>query len=420
MAVAASSGFESTVVEGYSYVLDMRTLYNETDGEEGALVVATNASFGVDQGDPDDYPLWGAMYDSLGQQGVLSAAATANASWNIDEVGDVPTAFESPYLLSVTNTNDQDLKAYAGYGVNTIDLGAPGSSIYSTTPNDNYGYKSGTSMATPHVTGVLAFLFAAADSAMMEAYKTAPDSIALMIKNYMMYNVDPIPALEGITVTGGRLNLNNAVMAMDTLPVGPELMVSHDSIEMLLMPSQSDTSSLLVANEGGGTINYTVSVPDSVSWIEIDDEPGTLYSGEADSLQLVLSAEGLENGDYYGAIHVLTPDTLTIPVLMSVGLDTRGKGNIAAKEATIKASPNPFSRQVQFEITVPQKAATSVAVYSLTGTRVATLADRQMAGRQNITWKGVSDAGEKLPDGVYLVRLVNNTSSLTRKIILQR
>lgn len=421
MAIAASSGFESTVVEGYSYVLDMRTLYNETDGEEGAFVVATNASFGVDQGDPDDYPLWGAIYDSLGQQGVLSAAATANASWDIDEVGDVPTAFESPYLLSVTNTNDQDQKAFAGYGLNTIDLGAPGSSIYSTTPNDNYGYKTGTSMATPHVTGALAFLFSAADSSTMEAYKTAPDSIALMIKDYMMFNADPLPALEGITVSGGRLNINNAVMAMDTIPLGPEMLVSHDSIDMLIMPAQSDTMSMVVSNDGGGTVNYTASVPDTISWIEIDNEPGTLYEGQSDSLQLVLNTEGLENGDYYGELHVMSQqDTATVVVEITVGLDTGEESFAHQKETTLKAGPNPFSQQVRFNLFVPEQMQTTLHIYDLSGKQVANLLDRSIGGTHTITWNGVSDAGNVLPDGVYILRLANDRNILTKKIVLQR
>lgn len=421
MAIAASSGFESTVVEGYSYVLDMRTLYNETDGEEGAFVVATNASFGVDQGDPDDYPLWGAIYDSLGQQGVLSAAATANASWDIDEVGDVPTAFESPYLVSVTNTNDQDEIAFAGYGLNTIDLGAPGSSIYSTTPNDNYGYKTGTSMATPHVTGALAFLFSAADSAMMEAYKTAPDSIALMIKDYMMFNVDSLPSLEGITVSGGRLNINNAVMAMDTIPLGPELLVNHDSLEMLIMPDQSDTMSLVVSNAGGGTVNYSTSVSDTISWIEIDNEPGTLYESQSDSLQLIINTEDLENGDHYGEIVVMSQqDTATVVVEITVGLDTGEESFVQDQETTMNAGPNPFSREVRFNLFVPRQMQTSLGVFDLSGKQVAALLDRDIRGTHTVTWNGASDEGKVLPDGVYIVRLANDSNILTKKIVLQR
>jgi len=133
MPIAGESSVESVVVEAYGYVLEMRKLWNETGGEFGAFVISTNASFGVDFGNPANYPLWSAIYDSLGFAGVLSAAATMNSHQNVDIVGDMPTACNSDYLITVTNTTNNDEKhSMAAYGVTTIDIGAPGSSIYST------------------------------------------------------------------------------------------------------------------------------------------------------------------------------------------------------------------------------------------------------------------------------------------------
>ena len=122
--VAGSSSQESTVVEALSYVYVVRERYDQTDGQEGAFVVVDNCSFGVNEGQPEDYPIWEAMYDSLGNLGILSIGATANANWDIDEVGDIPTAFETPYMISVTNTTNKDEKnTGAAYGETTIDLG---------------------------------------------------------------------------------------------------------------------------------------------------------------------------------------------------------------------------------------------------------------------------------------------------------
>ena len=211
--IAGSSGTESIVVEAYGYVLEMRARYNETNGAEGAFIVATNASFGVDYGNPANYPIWCGIYDDLGEVGVLSCGATANINLNVDVQGDVPTACGSDFLISVTNTTDDDLKnSGAAYGATTIDLGAPGTSILNATPGNSYGYKTGTSMATPTVTGAIALLYSAANESLMQSYKENPAEVALQMRQFLLESVDPISSLNGITVTGGRLNIYNAIL----------------------------------------------------------------------------------------------------------------------------------------------------------------------------------------------------------------
>jgi subtilisin family serine protease len=213
MAVQGSSGVEATVVRAYGYVLKQRKIYRETNGVHGAFVVSTNSSFGVDYGQPQNYPLWCAFYDSLGAEGILNACATANININIDVTGDIPTACPSPFMVSVTNTTHNDVKnSGAAWGPTTIDLGAPGTSVLSTTTTGNYGNLTGTSMATPHVAGGFALMYAAASQSLIQAYKNNPDSIALVFKNKMLQSVDTIPSLLGTTVSGGRLNIFKALL----------------------------------------------------------------------------------------------------------------------------------------------------------------------------------------------------------------
>ena len=212
MPIGGSSSNESIVVEAYSYVLEMRARYNETDGEEGAFIVATNSSFGVDYGDPDDYPIWCSMYDEMGNVGILSCGAGPNMNVNVDVVGDVPSACPGNYLIGITNTTSSDEKyGNAGYGVNNIDLGAPGTSIYSTLPNNNYGNMTGTSMATPQVSGTIALMYAALPEEMMIACKNDPANFCLSVRHHLLNGADHLPSLDGLVAAGRRLNAYGAI-----------------------------------------------------------------------------------------------------------------------------------------------------------------------------------------------------------------
>ncbi|MCC6476107.1 S8 family serine peptidase, partial [bacterium] len=161
------------------------------------------------------YPTWNDLYNAMGEVGILSACATANANYNVDTQGDVPTSCSSPYVISVTNTTSTDAKnSGAGYGLTTIDLGAPGTSILSLRSTGSTGTMTGTSMSTPHVAGAVALMHAAASFGFYNYNTLYPDSGALALKEMLLDGTDPIAALQGITVTGGRLNLYNACLAI--------------------------------------------------------------------------------------------------------------------------------------------------------------------------------------------------------------
>ena len=212
MPIGGSSGDESIVVEAYAYALEMRARYNETNGEEGAFIVATNSSFGVDYGNPDDYPIWCSMYDEMGNVGILSCGAGPNMNVNVDVVGDVPSTCPGDYLIGITNTTSNDVKYNsAGYGINNIDIGAPGTTIYSTTPNNGYNNSTGTSMATPQVSGTIALMYAALPEEMMQACKSDPASFCLTMKYHLLDGADHLPALDGLVAAGRRLNAYGAI-----------------------------------------------------------------------------------------------------------------------------------------------------------------------------------------------------------------
>lgn len=215
MTIRLVNTVEADVLEAYDYTLQNRMLYNQTNGAAGAFVVATNASWGINNGQPSQAPLWCAFYDTLGVHGILNAGATANANFNIDVTGDLPTACPSDYMISVTNINRNDQKVtQAGYGATTIDLGAFGEGTWTLDLGGGYAGFGGTSGATPHVAGMIGLLYSVPCVSFSILSKTNPDSAAFLMKQFIMNGTDANASLNGITVSGGRLNMNGAIQEM--------------------------------------------------------------------------------------------------------------------------------------------------------------------------------------------------------------
>ena len=208
-----SSTNEATVIAAYSYAYTMRKIYNQSKGKKGAFVVATNLSWGKDYGQPADAPIWCAFYDTLGTVGILSVAATNNSVVDIDAVSDLPTACPSDFMLSVLNTNASDGNA-SGYGQKTIDIGAPGSSIYTTAANGKFTNTSGTSFASPLVAGIVALAYSSPCAFLPKQAQKDPAQTALNIKKYIIESADAVAALSKLNVAGGRANAFNTLQTV--------------------------------------------------------------------------------------------------------------------------------------------------------------------------------------------------------------
>lgn len=166
--------------------------------ESGANVISASwGGGGYSQGLKDSI-------DEAGQRGILFVAAAGNDASDNDGTPTYPASFASPNMIVVMATDSSDNKAsYSNYGETSVHIGAPGSSILSVKMGGGYSYKSGTSMATPHVAGAAALLLS------VNPLLTAED-----LKEILINTVDP--TLPGLCVSGGRLNLAAAIAELDS------------------------------------------------------------------------------------------------------------------------------------------------------------------------------------------------------------
>jgi hypothetical protein len=266
----------SDIIAAYDYIIDQRERYNRTKGKQGAFVVTTNASFGVNKIKCVDQPLWGEMYDRLGAAGILSAAGAANNPWNVDEVGDMPTTCKSDYLMTVLNTNPKD-ERYAGsaFGAVSIDMGAPGQNSFSTRNNNEYGVFHGNSAAAPHLAGAIALLYSIPRQKLAEDAMAFPAQTAMKIRNLLLNNVDKVPSLVSLTSTGGRLNVFSSMLKLldiypekkPEMPTGKILVYPNPSIDEIyveIAKPENETGLLSIFNAMGQQVKQ-IFMPEGVN-----------------------------------------------------------------------------------------------------------------------------------------------------------
>lgn len=169
---------------------------------------ASNNSWGYTGGKTTDAIAQAISY--AGTKGHLVIAAAGNDGRNNDTNAkrNYPASFTFTNIIAVAATDNKDKKAsWSNYGKVNVDLAAPGVGIWSTYPGNYYSSMSGTSMATPHVTGAAALLWA-----------VNPNLTAAQVKAALLNSVDKLSTLTTLTASGGRLNVYNALTSIGGLP----------------------------------------------------------------------------------------------------------------------------------------------------------------------------------------------------------
>ncbi|CCI12466.1 Similar to tr/Q12JK6/Q12JK6_SHEDO Peptidase S8 and S53 [Microcystis aeruginosa PCC 9806] len=252
-----NNGVGVTGVAWNAKIMPLKFLNDQGSGTLSNAILAIN--YATAKGVKLTNNSWGgggfsqALYDAInaaGQAGALFIAAAGNSSANADINPMYPAAYNLDNIVSVASTTRTDaLSSFSNYGLNSVDLGAPGSDIYSLAPGGGYATLSGTSMASPHVAGAAALL-----------WSQNPTWTAQQVKNTLMNTGDSIAALAGRTVSGKRLNVFNALAAANlpsvTVSVSPAT-VQEDGVTNLVYTftrTNLNLSSPLTVNFGASGI----------------------------------------------------------------------------------------------------------------------------------------------------------------------
>ena len=193
-ALTTAGGTTTNAIKAIDYAVDLKV-------RKGLNVAAINASW---TGGAFSQLLLDAI-NRAGDAGIVVVAAAGNTGGNNDTTPVYPASYQCtkggtrPWdcVISVAAiTSAAALAGYSNYGANSVDLAAPGSDIRSTLPSNTYGVLSGTSMATPHVSGAIAL-----------CASMNPALTAQQLRTIVVSSTFPVATLSGKTVRGGSLDL---------------------------------------------------------------------------------------------------------------------------------------------------------------------------------------------------------------------
>src|SRR6476469_5798299 len=254
-----------------------------------------------------------ALYDTIADanaHGDLFMAAAGNDGTNSDTTPTYPADFNLPNIISVGASDSSDHLAYfSNYGRSSVDLAAPGVSIYSTWPGRAYRSESGTSMASPPVAGAAALVPAA-----------HPAATADTIKALLLRTVDHPVALAGTSASQGRLDAGNALTCANK----PQLVIDAPG-QGFVAAAGHPVSVRLLAGVCGDLAGVTVTAAVNGQPISLTAQGDGSYTGQftpAPGSTTVTATATSSGGTDSGSVTGTSPSPIAIggaPVTVTSG-----------------------------------------------------------------------------------------------------
>ena len=246
------------------------------------------------------YPYSAAMLDAVEAartSGILLVCAAANGGTDNDLVPMYPGSYPSDNILAVANTNNLDqLNLSAScYGLRSVDLGAPGTSIATIGRNGVALTGTGTSNSTPLVAGVAALLL-----------QMRPEATVADLKGWILNTVDPLPSLAGRCVSGGRLN---AYAALSAAQIRPTLTAQPISCTAT----------------AGGAVQFTVTAASALPLTYQWQRNGAAIAGATSATLALNSVTASDAGDYTVVVSKSTGSTTSQPARLVVATPEPGR-----------------------------------------------------------------------------------------------
>jgi subtilisin family serine protease len=331
---ASGSGYLSDAIEAIDFAVQAR----DALGDAANVRVLSNSwtGGGFSQAFLDEI-------NRANAHDMLFVAAAGNAASDNDVTPSYPSDYDAPNVVAVAATDSADaLASFSSYGASTVDLGAPGVSILSTARGGTYATYSGTSMATPHVSG----------AALLVLSRCNLDTAHL--KADLLGSVDPAPGLSGKTVTGGRLNVEQALAACSAPPRAPTTAVLVASPPDSVYGDDVVFTATVAPPDGSGTPTGKVTFSDS----DIPLGTGILIGGVATLTTSALS----------GGLHSITATyggdsgfsgSISPALLFSVN-----KADTTTNLVSLAKGDLFFGDQVTFEALVQPGTATGTVTFT--------------------------------------------------------